>query len=59
MTDYLNYQTITKWRINVETGKVEHLQGFTRPISGTGKAPKKQTPTKELDIGDVEDEVFM
>ena len=58
MEEWLNYQTIIQFRINVTNGKVEHLKGFTRPIGGTKKGTVKANP-KRLNIGDIEDEVLL
>lgn len=54
MTNWITYQCIIKYRVDSDTGRVEHLQGFTRPIGGTPGKSKPQSP--KLDLGDIDEE---
>lgn len=46
MSEWINYMSITKYRVNKHTGQVQHVSGFTklidsnRMVSGKPKAKK-------------------
>ncbi len=51
MSNFIYYQSITQYRVDVDSGKIEHIKGFTVPIKGVPKykkPPKEEAKAKEV-----------